>query len=370
MVAGSPSVGTVSFYLGSVAQGNQIGSAVNVSGGSATSAATNNLAPGSNTIIAVYSGGTGFTGSQGNASVIQIATLTWNAGANGNWTAAHWSGTGPTNPNANANAIVNTPYIIQVTSAQAANSLSISQGGQVAVTASGSLTVTNTTSVSAGSLTVAPGGVFTTGWTLGLDGSGSISGGSVSAAAYLFNNGAVSANLSGAGGLTKDTSGTVILSGTNSYGGGTTVLAGTLVASKSSSLADGSNLSIGANAGSAFGGVVTAPIVPATAPAVSLALALPMPPESQVAGSTAASPSASGLAAKKSSIATASSVASSSPMIAAARDAVLRSGIVRRTVPFASIAWYQAIDEQNKRRAGSAEPDAIRLDRLLADSGF
>src|SRR5262249_20234138 len=33
MVAGSPSVGTVSFYLGSVSPSNQIGTAVNVSGG-------------------------------------------------------------------------------------------------------------------------------------------------------------------------------------------------------------------------------------------------------------------------------------------------------------------------------------------------
>ena len=69
LVAGSPSVGTVSFYLGSVAQGNQIGAAVNISGGAATSAAVSNLSPGGYTIIAVYSGGTGFVGSQGTTPI-------------------------------------------------------------------------------------------------------------------------------------------------------------------------------------------------------------------------------------------------------------------------------------------------------------
>jgi len=69
MVAGSPSVGTVSFYLGSVAQGNQFGTAVNISGGTANSTADSSLSPGNDTIIAVYSGGTGFVGSQGTISI-------------------------------------------------------------------------------------------------------------------------------------------------------------------------------------------------------------------------------------------------------------------------------------------------------------
>jgi hypothetical protein len=64
MIAGRPNVGSVSFYVGSVTQENQIGTAVGVSGGAATSAAINNLSPGIDTIIAVYSGGTGFVGSQ------------------------------------------------------------------------------------------------------------------------------------------------------------------------------------------------------------------------------------------------------------------------------------------------------------------
>ena len=68
-ISGGPSVGTVSFYLGSVAPGNQIGSAVNVSGGSATSSSTSSLPVGHDTIIAVYIGGSGFGGSQGSLSI-------------------------------------------------------------------------------------------------------------------------------------------------------------------------------------------------------------------------------------------------------------------------------------------------------------
>ena len=73
-ISGSPSVGTVSFYLGSVAPANQIGTAVNVSGGTATSASDSSLPVGNDTIIAVYSGGAGFAGSQGRCRLRSIAT--------------------------------------------------------------------------------------------------------------------------------------------------------------------------------------------------------------------------------------------------------------------------------------------------------
>ena len=65
----NPSVGTVSFYVGSVSPSNQIGSAVAVSGGMATSAADISLPVGPNTIIAVYSGGVDFQSSQGMVTV-------------------------------------------------------------------------------------------------------------------------------------------------------------------------------------------------------------------------------------------------------------------------------------------------------------
>ncbi len=68
-ITGDPSVGTVSFYVGSVSPSNLIGSPVTVVNGSAHSASIGNLAAGTDTITAVYSGGTGFAGSQGSESV-------------------------------------------------------------------------------------------------------------------------------------------------------------------------------------------------------------------------------------------------------------------------------------------------------------
>ncbi len=67
-ISGSPSVGTVTFYAGPGLT-NPIGSAVNVSNGTATSAADTTLPVGTDTITAVYSGGTGFAGSQGTENV-------------------------------------------------------------------------------------------------------------------------------------------------------------------------------------------------------------------------------------------------------------------------------------------------------------
>ena len=74
-ISGSPSVGTVTFYAGPGLT-NPIGSPVNVSGGSATSSADTTLPVGSDTITAVYSGGTGFAGSQGSESLEVDASTT------------------------------------------------------------------------------------------------------------------------------------------------------------------------------------------------------------------------------------------------------------------------------------------------------
>ena len=69
-VTGSPSVGAVSFYYDYGAAGQfQIGAAVNVSSGSATSAPTTALPAGSDTITAIYTGGTGFQGSTGTLTI-------------------------------------------------------------------------------------------------------------------------------------------------------------------------------------------------------------------------------------------------------------------------------------------------------------
>jgi hypothetical protein len=369
MIAGSPSVGSVSFYRGSVAQGNQISTAVNVSGGTANSAAFSNLSPGSNTIIAVYSGGTGFAGSQGTLSIVELATLTWHGGSNGNWTASQWSGSGPTYPNSNANAIVNTPYAVQVTSAQAAYSLSISQGGQVVVAAGESLSVTTNTDLSGGSLVVAASGNFSSSGQIILEAGGNLNGGAVSAAAYHLDDGTASANLSGPAALTKDTGGTATLSGTNTYGGGTFVLSGTLIANNASSLPGGSNLTVGAYSGTAFGSAITPAALPTAVSAMSATPAATTPRPARVAGSLLTVQSGPSSAAKRAPVSSASpAVSPAPPMIAAAaHDAVLKSGIVGRTPAVADIAWYlDALWAQKKRWADNGHLDAIRLGWLLA----
>ena len=72
-ITGDPSVGAVSFYFDYGAPDQfQIGSAVSVTNGSATSDATTALPAGADTITAIYSGGFGFDGSQGTLT-IQVA---------------------------------------------------------------------------------------------------------------------------------------------------------------------------------------------------------------------------------------------------------------------------------------------------------
>jgi autotransporter-associated beta strand protein len=71
---------------------------------------------------------------------------------------------------------------------------------------------------------------------------GNISGttGTLTGSSYDVRSGSVSAILSGAGGLTKTTAGTVTLTAANTYGGGTTITAGTLQVSNTSGSATGS----------------------------------------------------------------------------------------------------------------------------------
>jgi hypothetical protein len=79
-ISGSPSVGTVQFYVGSISPANAIGAAVNVTSGEASLTINPLLAVGSYTLLAEYSGGAGFLASSGsstaNAFAITKATLT------------------------------------------------------------------------------------------------------------------------------------------------------------------------------------------------------------------------------------------------------------------------------------------------------
>jgi autotransporter-associated beta strand protein len=185
------------------------------------------------------------------------ATMIWIKGwftgttSTGDWTEQQWSGANLPYPDNTVSAMVETPLltpsVVQVTSNQAAEALTIGLGGQVAVGPGAVLSVTANTSVTnGGTLSVDPNGAFFTGGTLTLDTAGNLSGGPITAAAYQLNDGTASADLSGPGGVTKDTGGTVTLSGTNTYADGTAVDAGTLVVTSANALPDGTSLTVGA----------------------------------------------------------------------------------------------------------------------------
>ncbi len=77
-ITGSPGVGTVTFYAGP-GQTNQIGSPVNVVSGSATSTPGTTFPLGSDTVTAVFSGGTGFAGSTGTANFTVVSPIMVNS---------------------------------------------------------------------------------------------------------------------------------------------------------------------------------------------------------------------------------------------------------------------------------------------------
>lgn len=68
--------------------------------------------------------------------------------------------------------------------------------------------------------------------------------GSLTGASYLLESGTVSANLGGTGALTKSTTGTVVLSGSNTFTGATTIGGGTLVAAHVNALSSSSSVGI------------------------------------------------------------------------------------------------------------------------------
>ena len=202
-------------------------------------------------------------------------TLTWTAGVAGNWTDPQW-GAGASYPDYTVKASVGgMGSMVNVPSYQSAYGLSILSNGQVAIGAGAILQVTADTSVTGGgSLNIDPSGYFSTGGTLTVDTGGSISGGPVLASAYQLNDGAVSANLEGSGGVSVNSGGTVTLSGTNTYAGATAVTYGTLIVTSAASLPDGSNLTVGST--SAFASPIVAmsaaSVVPAAAVAISPSL--------------------------------------------------------------------------------------------------
>jgi autotransporter-associated beta strand protein len=226
------------------------------------------------------------------------ATLTWNAGKTGNWTNAEW-GTSAASPDATMNAAIGgTGSVVNVTSNQAAYALTVQSGAQASVAAGADLDVVTNASVTGGAAVgVDPNGSLVVGGTFTLDTGGSVTGGPVYAAAYQLNDGTASANLGGLGGVTKDTSGTVTLSGTNTYAGPTVVKAGTLVATSSSALPDGTSLTVGAGGGFAFDPSQAAggPAVGSAAPAAVSETSTPMVAAGAVANEAVVAPANSTL---------------------------------------------------------------------------
>ncbi|MGO9110233.1 MAG: autotransporter-associated beta strand repeat-containing protein [Thermoguttaceae bacterium] len=109
----------------------------------------------------------------------------------------------------------------------------------------------------------------------------------------------ISGGITGAGALTVDDRGTVVLSGTNGYTGGTTVSAGTLILTGASAIPANSDLTIGAGASQIF---ASSALFAATA-------ATPLIASSEDATASNATTSSNGAHASVSSVATATTAA-------------------------------------------------------------
>ncbi len=218
-----------------------------------------------------------------------------------------------------------------------------------------------------------------------LDAGGKLSGGPVTAAAYQLDDGTASADLSGPGSLTKDTNGTVVVSGVNSYAGGTVVDDGTLIVASSSALPAGSSLAVGAVASMVFDSAPAStpaaangsstPIVaassPSSAPVTASALFTVSPGPSAAPLAPAETPAPSAVAFLLRREARAATPAALSPL---AIDAVLKAGrfVGEHSVASPDLsqsagpwAWPAAADKSHTSGATVAA-----LDKVLAQYGL
>ena len=168
-----------------------------------------------------------------------LPELTWNAGASGLWTDATWSGNTPPNfPDATRKAKIDTAYTVTVTGSQAAGKLTTLNDGKVIIGSGNSLTINanvSMASVSTGSaLTLESGSTLTLkfGTIASLNGTSAtiaVSGSNNTLTVGDSTNSTFSGAITGTGAkLTKAGSGTLTLTGTNTYSGATTVSNGIL----------------------------------------------------------------------------------------------------------------------------------------------
>jgi hypothetical protein len=92
-----------------------------------------------------------FPANDGWIQIVSLHDMKWNAASNGNWTDASWSSSAPPVPNYTANAVVDTPYMVHVGSAEEANAVALSKGGKLSIDSSGSLAVSSDVTVASGS---------------------------------------------------------------------------------------------------------------------------------------------------------------------------------------------------------------------------
>jgi autotransporter-associated beta strand protein len=174
----------------------------------------------------------------GQIVIVDIDDLTWNKSDNGLWTETTWTGSPPPYPNYTARAIVDTNYIVHVDDAQEANKLTLSGGGTVAISSTGSLAVTTDVNINSGGVLAVVTGASLTATGINLSG-GKISGSGTINPAVTLTGGTLDApalsdiltinsSLDGTGGLIKSGSGKVTLEDNAVYEGDTSITGGLL----------------------------------------------------------------------------------------------------------------------------------------------
>jgi hypothetical protein len=81
----------------------------------------------------------------------------------GNWTSAIWDGTPPASPGSANGVVIDSPHVVSVSGPQQARWIAVGKGGQISLSAAGSLAVSSTVTIGeGGTLSVVPGASLST----------------------------------------------------------------------------------------------------------------------------------------------------------------------------------------------------------------
>jgi autotransporter-associated beta strand protein len=228
-----------------------------------TGVAANYAPPGFDTDFA----GMAATTLPGAIIVTNLRDLTWNAGRDGDWTETMWDGLVAgylACPNYTSRAIVNTPHVVHVSSAQEANQLTLSGGGRVEIGPAGALAITTTIDIQTGGVLSLADGAGLNAASIDLA-AGTISGSGAVVPPVSIAGGILDAplpsdtltllsTLSGSDGLTKTGPGTVTIRGDVALTGVSVIQAGTLrlegIVSSFEDISGAGNLEVGGSASS------------------------------------------------------------------------------------------------------------------------